>query len=49
MLDSVVRSFRNWKRYQNTYNELSRLSERELTDLGISRGDIDRYARASMK
>jgi len=49
MLDTVVRSYRNWKRYQTTYNELSRLSDRELDDLGIGRGDIDRYARASMK
>ncbi|WP_150524573.1 DUF1127 domain-containing protein [Roseibium sediminis] len=49
MLDSVVRSYRNWKRYRATYDELSRLSNRELNDLGISRADISHFARASMK
>lgn len=31
--------------YRNTVTELSRLSYRELDDLGISRGDIARVAR----
>ena len=37
---SIVRSFSNWRRYRDTVNELSRLSNRELTDLGISRSEI---------
>ncbi|EFO29780.1 conserved domain protein [Roseibium sp. TrichSKD4] len=49
MLDSVVRSYQNWKRYRSTYDELSRLSNRELDDLGISRADISTVARGAMK
>lgn len=30
--------------YRRTYNELSKLSDRELYDLGISRGDIEAFA-----
>ncbi|MBO6757151.1 MAG: DUF1127 domain-containing protein [Roseibium sp.] len=49
MLDNVVRSYQNWKRYRSTYDELSRLSNRELDDLGISRADISHYARQAIK
>lgn len=37
---NLVRNYRNWRRYRDTVNELSRLSNRELNDLGITRGDI---------
>ena len=40
-----IRSYRNWRRYRETVSELSRLSNRELADLGITRGDIRRVAR----
>ncbi len=33
---NLVRRYRNWRRHRDTVNELSRLSNRELTDLGIS-------------
>ena len=33
-----------WRVYTRTYNELSALSTRELTDLGISRSMITRLA-----
>ncbi|WP_299813441.1 DUF1127 domain-containing protein [uncultured Roseibium sp.] len=49
MLDNVVRKFNNWKRFRQTYDELSSLSNRELDDLGIARTDIARYARMSAK
>lgn len=39
---------RNYRRYRNTINELSRLSNRELQDLGINRGDIPFIARKSL-
>ena len=32
----LVRSYRNWRRQRDTLNELSRLPNRELDDLGIS-------------
>ena len=33
---NLIRNYRNWRRYRDTVSELSRLSNRELTDLGIS-------------
>jgi uncharacterized protein YjiS (DUF1127 family) len=43
-----VREFQNWRRYRNTVNELSRLSTRELKDLGIQRSDIPFVARKAI-
>lgn len=45
MLESVLKKYRNWKKYRQTYEELSRLSSRELDDLGLGRGDIEFVAR----
>ncbi|WP_417623169.1 DUF1127 domain-containing protein [Parasphingorhabdus sp.] len=45
---NIIRNYRNWRRYRQTVNELSRLSNRELNDLGISRGDIPFVARKSV-
>ena len=36
-----------WRRYRESVRELSRLSDRELNDLGIARGDIEFVARQS--
>jgi len=49
MIDTVVRKYNTWKRFRQTYDELSSLSNRELNDLGIARADIARYARMSAK
>lgn len=45
---NLIRNYRNWRRYRETVNELSRLSNRELNDLGIARGDIPFVARKSV-
>jgi uncharacterized protein YjiS (DUF1127 family) len=45
---NLIRNYRNWRRYRETVSELSRLSNRELTDLGISRSDIPFVARKSI-
>lgn len=45
---NLIRNYRNWRRYRETVNELSRLSNRELSDLGMSRGDISFVARKSI-
>ena len=37
---NVIGSFRKWRNYRRTVSELSALSNRELDDLGIARGDI---------
>jgi uncharacterized protein YjiS (DUF1127 family) len=42
---NLIRNYRNWRRYRDTVSELSRLSNRELTDLGISRHQIKAIAR----
>jgi uncharacterized protein YjiS (DUF1127 family) len=44
MLTTIVRMFRSWKRYNQSLAELSRLGDRELADIGISRSDIQRVA-----
>lgn len=42
---NIIRSYNNWRRYRSTINELSRLSTRELNDLGILPADIPLVAR----
>ena len=42
---NLIRNYRNWRRYRETVSELSRLSNRELSDLGIRRDDIPYVAR----
>jgi uncharacterized protein YjiS (DUF1127 family) len=45
---NLIRNYRNWRQYRNTVSELNRLSNRELADLGINRGDIQFVARKSI-
>ena len=47
MANPLVQTYRNWRKYRQTYNELMRLTERELNDLGIRRMDIRTIARES--
>lgn len=35
-----------WNDARQTRNELARLTDRELDDIGLTRADIDRVARA---
>jgi uncharacterized protein YjiS (DUF1127 family) len=44
MLSHLIRLFRSWRRYEASVRELSRLGDRELADIGISRSDIPRIA-----
>lgn len=44
MFASIVRFFREWRRYNQSLSELSRLGDRELADIGISRSEIQRVA-----
>lgn len=44
MLLSIIRFLHAWKRYGVAVDELSHLSDRELADIGITRGDIQRVA-----
>ena len=40
----IARSFNSWVKYRQIANELDRLSNRELADLGIERKNISRVA-----
>ncbi|MDJ0612747.1 MAG: DUF1127 domain-containing protein [Rhizobiaceae bacterium] len=46
---NMIGSFRKWRNYRRTVSELSALSNRELDDLGIIRGDINYIARSSTR
>lgn len=42
----ILSKIRNYLRYRDTVRELSQLTDRELSDLGISRFQIDSIARS---
>lgn len=44
LLSQIMRFLRQWRRYNTSLRELSRLDDRELADMGISRSDIPRVA-----
>lgn len=44
MLAYIVRFVRSWKVYNRSLTELSRLGDRELADIGLTRSDIPRVA-----
>lgn len=44
MFAAIVRFIQERKRYNQSLNELSRLGDRELADIGVSRSDIARLA-----
>ena len=39
-LRKVIRAYKKYQRYRKTLNELSFLNDRELADIGITRGNI---------
>lgn len=45
----IASKISQWRRYRVSVRELSRLSDRELNDLGIGRGDIEYVARKSVR
>ncbi len=44
-LATFLTALNRWLRYRETVRQLSGLTDRELSDLGISRGDIHAVAR----
>jgi uncharacterized protein YjiS (DUF1127 family) len=44
MLTALIRFVQAWKRYNASLNKLSRLGDRELADIGLTRSDIPRIA-----
>jgi uncharacterized protein YjiS (DUF1127 family) len=49
MFEVLKSRITTWKRYNRTVNELNALSNRELADLGLARGDIHRVAREAVR
>ena len=45
----ILGNIRTWNRVRQTRNELNSLSNRELNDLGISRGDIPFIAKRAVR
>ncbi|MTI45689.1 uncharacterized protein DUF1127 [Roseibium hamelinense] len=45
MFGNVFRKYHDWVKYRRAVDELSRLSSRELSDLGITRNEIEFVAR----
>ena len=43
----ILSKLKAYFRYRDTVRELSRLSDRELADIGISRFQIDTFARTA--
>ena len=46
-IKTIVQVFGAWRRYREVARELSSMSDRDLSDIGINRCDIGRIARES--
>jgi uncharacterized protein YjiS (DUF1127 family) len=47
-LKTISEKLTVWRRYREAVRELSLLSDRELNDIGIRRGDIEYIVRRSV-
>ncbi|MGL5448684.1 MAG: DUF1127 domain-containing protein [Rhabdaerophilum sp.] len=45
IVTTLINRLKAYLRYRRNYETLSRLSDRELSDIGIARWDIDTVAR----
>ena len=45
---NFAKKINDWRKYRETINELGRMSDRELSDLGIGRADIRLVARSAV-
>jgi uncharacterized protein YjiS (DUF1127 family) len=45
---NLIRNYRAWRRYRETVREMNHLSDRDLHDMGISRGDIPAIAQRKL-
>ena len=45
MLVAILNALRSWRRYNQSLRELSRLNDRELADIGLTRARRDENAR----
>ena len=47
MTTDIAKAYHTWRKYRETYDKLMRLSNRDLADIGVKRGDIPMIARKS--
>ncbi len=47
-LKTISEKLSAWRRYRDAVRELSQLSDRELEDIGVRRGDIEFVVRRSV-
>jgi uncharacterized protein YjiS (DUF1127 family) len=47
-LKSISEKLAAWRRYRDAVRELSLLTDRELSDIGIRRGEIETLVRQSL-
>jgi uncharacterized protein YjiS (DUF1127 family) len=47
-LKTISEKLASWRRYRDAVRELSQLSDRELNDIGVRRGDIETIVRRSV-
>ena len=45
---SIAEKLSAWRRYRDAVRELSQMSDRDLCDIGIRRGDIETIVRQSV-
>lgn len=45
---SISDKLASWRRYREAVRELSQLTDRELSDIGIRRGEIETIVRRSV-
>ena len=45
LIANVSKAIKRWNEYRTTVYELNRLTDRDLSDLGINRSDIEFIAR----
>ncbi|MGK6313555.1 DUF1127 domain-containing protein [Neorhizobium sp. DT-125] len=45
---NIAKKLTTWRKYRETVTELGRMTDRELSDLGIGRADIRRVARTAV-
>jgi uncharacterized protein YjiS (DUF1127 family) len=48
-LKTIASKIHQWRRYRVSVRALSSLSDRELSDLGIGRGDIEFVSRKAVR
>lgn len=49
VVNTLAKRLRRWASYRNTVRELSQLTDRDLHDLGINRGEIRHVAKKHAK